>query len=384
MRLIKFFKLQITAAIAYLERRRFSEVILRSFLFHARSFRYKKKCKKTYSYIASYLTAPTLEPLKINLKNIRFSEIIPKPIPGYWQLNPTILKLNGGIFLCWRATNGVFSPEANRLGKMKLSKSTSQIRNQILVGALDENFNLLSQRVVHNSIGVPSFEDPRGFDSEGSPLVVGTVVTEEPSQGLGKWRSSVGFLDLFTGEIRTINNPKGKQIEKNWAPITIENSKLKLLYSTNPHVIAEVDSDSGEALFSTKTLDMRTPNLSGGSQFVKLPSGEFLRVSRRRLPVEGKGMVHFSYLMHYDEHLQLLRFSRPFIFRKVGFEICNGLILGENETIYFSWGEDDRKLYVMSAKLEEVLSWLAIHDDRNFGFRRNLGIRKTTRKLLMR
>lgn len=381
---MKFFKLQLHAVLAYLERRKFSEVLLRIFLVQVRSIRYRRKCNKTYSYIASYLPAPTLESVKINLRNIKISEVIPKSIPGYWQLNPTILRLNGVISLCWRATNGVFSPEANKLGKMKLSKSTSQIRNQILVGALDENFNLLSQRVVHNSIGVPSFEDPRGFDSEGSSLVVGTVVTEEPIQGLGKWRSSVGFLDICTGEIRTINNPKGKQIEKNWAPITIENSQLKLLYSTNPHVIAEVDPDSGEALFTTKTLDTRIPNLSGGSQFVKLPSGEFLRVGRRRLPVEGKGMVHFSYLMHYDEHLQLLRFSKPFIFRKVGFEICNGLMLVGDETIYFSWGEDDRKLYVMSAKLEEILSWLAIHDDRNFGLRRTLGFRKATRKLLMR
>lgn len=376
-------KLKLLESAELLKQRDFLRVLVNNLEIQVRQRRFKKSCKVTYVRIGSVLYEPTLESLRLSLINSKISEIIPESIPGYWQLNPTILNLNEEIYLCWRATNGVFSPVADKLGKMKLEKSTPQIRNQILIGELDKNFRLLNQRKIHESIGAPSFEDPRGFDSKESNFVVGTVITEEPKQGLGKWKSSVGLLNIQTGEIRTISNPEGKQIEKNWVPISFGPTSIELLYSTNPHVEVEVDTLLFEAKFSSKSSEFIVPNISGGSQFVRLSSGEFLRVGRQRFPVEGKGLIHFSYLLLYDENLQLIKISRPFIFQKIGFEICNGLLMARDGSLYFSWGEDDRRLFVMKAELSEVLSWLNKNEDRIVNFTQNRTTYKATRKLLM-
>jgi hypothetical protein len=124
------------------------------------------------------------------------------------------------------------------------------------------------------------------------------------------------------------------------------------------------------------------PNLSGGSQFVRIPSGQFLRVARARFPVEGKGLVHFSYLLLHDENLHPIKISRPFIFRKIGFEICNGLLLTNDGSVFFSWGEDDRKLYVMSAKLSDVLSWLESNESNKLKRKQTRRGQKSARELL--
>lgn len=376
-------KLEVLDIIKLLKRSRFSGILISSLENQVRERRFKKSCKQTYVRIGSLLKDSTLESLKINLIHSRISEVNPESIPGYWQLNPTILKFGEKIYLCWRATNGVFFPVADKLGKMKLEKSTPQIRNQILIGELDNDFKIMNQRKIHESVGVPSFEDPRGFDSEDCRFVVGTVVTEEPRHGSGKWKSSVGLLNILTGEISTIDNPKGKQIEKNWAPITFNESSIKLLYSTNPHVVVEINPLSFEVSYSSMSLDSLIPNVSGGSQFVRLPNGDFLRVGRQRCPVEGKGLVHFSYLLLYDASLQLLRISRPFIFQKVGFEICNGLMLTKDGSLYFTWGEDDRKLYIMKIKLAEVLSWLDSNENQKSKINQKRKNYNATRKLLM-
>lgn len=383
MSLRESLKLNLIEFLEFLKKRDSSGFLVRNLEIQIRQRRFKKSCKVTYARIGSVLHEPTLESLKLNLIQSKVSEVIPKAIPGYWQLNPTILNLNEGIYLCWRATNGVFSPVADKLGKMKLEKSTPKIRNQVLIGELDSSFKLLNQRKIHESMGAPSFEDPRGFDSKDSSFVVGTVITEEPNQGIGKWSSSVGVLNIQTGEIRTIGNPNGKQIEKNWVPITCGESSIKLLYSTSPHIEVEIDFFSSEAKFSSKKMKLNVPNISGGSQFVRLPSGELLRVGRQRFPVEGKGLIHFSYLLLYDENLQLIKISRPFIFQKIGFEICNGLLLARDGSLYFSWGEDDRKLYVMKVELSEVLSWLNKNEDRIVKFTQNRITYRATRKLLM-
>lgn len=383
MRFRESVKLKLLESAELLKQRDFPRVLVKNLEFQVRQHRFKRSCKVTYVRIGSVLHEPTLESLRLSLIKSKIIEIIPEPIPGYWQLNPTILNLNEKIYLCWRATNGVFSPVADKLGKMKLEKSTPQIRNQVLIGELDNSFKLLNQRKIHESIGAPSFEDPRGFDSKVSNFVVGTVITEEPNQGLGKWKSSVGLLNIQTGEIRAIRNPEGKQIEKNWVPISFGPSSIKLLYSTNPHVEVEVDTHLFEAKFSTKSSEFNVPNIRGGSQFIRLPTGGFLRVGRQRFPVEGKGLIHFSYLLLYDANLRILKISRPFIFQRIGFEICNGLILTRDGSLLFSWGEDDRRLYVMKAELSEVVSWINSNQDQNVKFNQNRKTYKATRKLLM-
>jgi len=364
-----FLEQRLTALLNILDRSENAEALVKRLRIGIKKYRFHRRCKDTYAYIASFLQNPGIDSLLVQFYGSRSSEVEPREIPGYWQLNPTVFISNGRIALCWRATNGVFLPEADNLGRMRLEKSSPQIRNQILIGDLDENFKLTNQRKIHDSIGVPSFEDPRGFDSKTSDFVVGTIVTEEPVQGIGKWRSNVGILHIPSGQIRVFPNPAGKQIEKNWVPISIDQSRIKLLYSTSPQVIVEVDPVTFEVNFYSESVASDIPNLSGGSQFVRIPSGHFLRVARRRFPVEGKGLVHFSYLLLYDKNLHPIKISRPFIFRKFGFEICNGLMLTNDGSVFFSWGEDDRKLYVMSATLSEVLSWLESNE--SYKLRRN-------------
>jgi hypothetical protein len=63
-----------------------------------------------------------------------------------------------------------------------------------------------------------------------------------------------------------------------------------------------------------------------------------------------------SYLVFHNSDGQIIRMSKPFLFKKFGFEICNGLTL-EGENLLFSWGEDDIRMYVGRIPIQDLLAW---------------------------
>jgi hypothetical protein len=50
----------------------------------------------------------------------------------------------------------------------------------------------------------------------------------------------------------------------------------------------------------------------------------------------------------------------PFVFRKLSIEICNGLEFDGKDFI-FSWGEDDREMFVGKVEMRKLLNWFEEH-----------------------
>ena len=48
--------------------------------------------------------------------------------------------------------------------------------------------------------------------------------------------------------------------------------------------------------------------------------------------------------------------DKPFVFNKLGVEICNGLMI-KDDLVYFSWGEDDLEMYVGRCSKAELMDW---------------------------
>jgi hypothetical protein len=98
--------------------------------------------------------------------------------------------------------------------------------------------------------------------------------------------------------------------------------------------------------------------LNGGSQCIKLKDGSYLRVARKRFAVLGMGRIHFNYFVHHDAGLTELGRSRPFIFRRLGFEICNGMKLSDTGNIYVTWAQNDREMFVARCSVCSVLDFV--------------------------
>ena len=61
--------------------------------------------------------------------------------------------------------------------------------------------------------------------------------------------------------------------------------------------------------------------------------------------------------MIHNSSLHVKFISKPFIFKKFGFEICNGLIIVEDKLV-FAWGEDDLKMFTGEIPIVEFLEWI--------------------------
>lgn len=275
---------------------------------------------------------------------------------GYFYISPT-LSLNGdSIELHFRETNVSVKPVANRFGQMLRIQNGEYLENALFKANLTPTKSLVNQEVVISSSDPRSMEDVRVCKSNYGDILIGTSIVQQvnPNQKQLSTKVSVKWGDKF----QTLCSPVGKRFEKNWIPIRIQDNNLELLHSNFPFRIIKLDLNSGVQSSITIEGVGSTLPLSGGTPFVLLEDGGYIRVARMRFAFFRRGFIHFNFLVLHDENLKEIQISKPFVFKKLGFEICNGLVLTKDKKFVFSWAEDDTKMYLAECDSDLLLRWL--------------------------
>jgi hypothetical protein len=316
----------------------------------SRSLKYQLK-----SFVS--LIQLTFENLKFDFPSDECTHLLPKTDTGLWQLNPSVAQKDNRIFLVWRETNGAFSSKANLFGQMHLDKRGNETVNKVFFGELLGNGEVLNVKLLADSGQGLSLEDPRIFVSEKDLWIIATKLTSIKGLNGTKWSSTICLLSI-PGLCRfDLVSPFEKNIEKNWVPAEVKQDRISVLYSSYPATSLSVDLTTGFQSLPTISKDRYKRRFNGGSQFVKLNNGDFIRVARRRVPFFLRGYCHISYLILHDSNFQAKRISKPFVFKKIGIEVCNGLALNAEGNFLISWGEEDRRMYVATIGYEELLLW---------------------------
>ena len=313
--------------------------------------KFQYMCFKSVRVIRSELsTYRETNSLRIPALN-RVIDISITPPGSLWNLNPTISS-NSNIY--YRQTTGAFFPIAGLDGNPQIENVSKEFKNATFKASISPNFEVEQITEVLPLSGDPCLEDLRVISEGEKEYLVGTLVTSSSPK---PWKSTVAIYDVQKHRTISLVSPFGYQIEKNWVPIDVSNGLVRILYSSNPLQVIEMDLNTGVQRNLIPVKQSKS-NLSGGSQFVKLNNGEYLRVARKRFAVFNRGRIHLSYLVIHDANLIEIKRSRPFIFQTIGFEICNGLSLNKEGEIVFSWGENDRKMFLATALLEDLLKWI--------------------------
>ena len=275
-----------------------------------------------------------------------------------WFTNPTIALEKDSVRIFARATNRAYSPKADKYGAMQRDEKGTTLHNGVLTGLLNEEGKLLHQDFVIPVTSPPCFEDPRVITYKNSYILVGTVIEKESDLVNREWRIVTGIYLAAQDKHLKIPSPKGRPLEKNWVPISVDGDSLLLQYMNDPLSIVKIDLISGESKLEIIDEEVKVTSLNGGTQWVDTGQGTYLRVARKRFPMQKLGYIHLSYLVLHSKNFKEIKRSRPFIFRKIGFEICNGLLLDEDGVLHFSWGEDDKKMFYGKKSLSTTLDWL--------------------------
>ena len=275
-----------------------------------------------------------------------------------WFTNPTIALEKDSVRIFARATNRAYSPKADKYGAMQRDEKGTTLHNGVLTGLLNEEGKLLHQDFVIPVTSPPCFEDPRVITYKDSYILLGTVIEKESDSVNREWRLVAGLYLAAQSKFLNLPSPIGRSLEKNWVPIRIDGDSLLLQYMNNPLSVVEVNLLNGESKFMILDKEIKETSLNGGTQWIDTGQGTYLRIARKRFAMQNLGYVHLSYLVLHGQDFKEIKRSRPFIFRKIGFEICNGLALDKNAILHFSWGEDDTKMFYGTKSLSTTLSWL--------------------------
>ena len=307
---------------------------------------------KTNSYLKSNWA--TINDGILPIKNI--TELIP-PSLDFFIYNPTVtLGKDNELLYFARVTNRSNIPKVDFWQRGQKRDSVNFSLDGVCSFKVTKNYRLSDFQLVVNPTPIPNFQDPKAISFEDTHLLFGNYITKEASGSDRTFISKVAIYNIKNQVFEILDSPFNKNIEKNWIPFKINNSILSLIYQCKPLTILDYNLDLKKIEY--RILDDKVDlDYHGGSQFVKIDEDTYLRIVRCKFQFPKLGLVQLSYAMIHDSNLRIKFVSKPFIFKKFGFEICNGLILVEDRLV-FAWGEDDLKMFTGDMPIVEFLGWI--------------------------
>lgn len=320
-------------------------------------------------------------PLRLNFLEI--TKLAPSILLNYKHFNPTI-RVNGKTLkLMWRVSDYTMPMDYDKKGNPRIghtSRSKNEDDFEGIISAelpipfqkiLDTPINqkLLQESLISNldeslaKLQLPVckvfVEDPRMHQGEDSIITAiarfgnlrpGNTIRNHTRMIIINSKTNVGTI---------VHSDNDNLIEKNWVVIKHIERDLIMLKRSNPQEIIYVDTMTG----LTKSLPCNVlikkkncANLNGGSGFVLIDDLYYLRVARIQFPLAKLGLTRINVIVKHDLNFLEISRSKPFVFQSLGVEICNGFAYNENY-FFFSWGQDDRSMYVGSCRKSDLLNW---------------------------
>jgi hypothetical protein len=264
------------------------------------------------------------------------------------------------ILLSLRASN---IEKCNRTGKFFLSPPHREMKNEIILGELNEDFSLkwqihvdLQGKANKQPLAPHGFEDMRIVVSPNDRLE-GMCCVPSPDYLL-KPRAELGFGKYFSTKMGRIQfspefeidrvtifeSPFKRRMEKNWSPFYLD-GKFCVIYQWNPLIILELLPHGTRQFLKWFDSSDQLKDLRGSSQGVQTKSG-FLFVVHRKCIIDGK--MRFSHqFIELGHDLQPLRISEQFgLVLDTMIEYCAGLARFKDRYL-LSFGLNDSTPFIM-------------------------------------
>ena len=312
-------------------------------------------------------------PLQLTFENVQ--EITSTMHNDLFNYNPTMVLKNHKIQLFWRISNCSYNPKTNWLGDRKDFDPKIKIEGvgtgELVFASETKNISLKNEAI---SIPLSSdhleifknpdsefrvtVEDPRAICTDESLLVLNTWKSRKT-----KGYSIHGPMALYNcanKDLVLLNLPEDNSVQKNFTIINSDQNVIRLLKSSNPHTILEFDKNNGNL---TKKLEHNLNSksfLHGGSPFILVDNEYYFRVARQRFHLKGLSEIHLSYLVMHDLNFNEIARTKPFVLQKYAFEVCNGLVMLDDDFI-FSWGENDKKMYIGVVRKGDLIRFFQEH-----------------------
>lgn len=283
-------------------------------------------------------------------------ELKPPSKLNYFFYNPTVIYDKNSLLFFARISNRSFLPSADIWGSNRQRNKVEKTVDGVCSFLVDNKNVIKNFKICIPPKSVPCFQDPKAFKLNNEIVLFGNFLMKEPQGVDRKSIIRVSMFNTTNGNIKVFKKFNNRDIEKNWIPFGLNGNILTLIYESKPHSILQYNLITDETklrIFS----DIVERNYHGGSQIVEIKKDTFVRVVRHKFRFPYLGLIPISFVIVYDKNLKIKFMSRPFIFRKLGLEICNGLTIS-GDRLVFAWGEDDHRMFTGSIRITDFMHWL--------------------------
>ncbi len=309
-------------------------------------------------------------PLSLNI--LKTSELVLDLHPLKYSHAPSIQVKDQVIKVFYRISNYSVSTgiEAKKYLPIKLSEFESLAScvittdlNLPIIKPIDQKliridtvfmFNNDSKKleVIQESV---MFLDPRAHQSDDSIITCSAYFGDFLSKSSNSY-IGMAIIDLNMKTALLISSVYNKEFEKNWIVAKTNDKELKMLRSTHPLIFLDINRASGLGTLDTSVKSSSSIDLNGGSAFCLVEGNFYMRVARSHFKIRGIGSARLNYLVMHNQNLEEINRSKPFVFREVGIEICNGLEFKDG-VFYFAWSENEKKIFVGKCDKDDLLTW---------------------------
>ena len=155
-----------------------------------------------------------------------------------------------------------------------------------------------------------------------------------------------------------LNGPDLYRCEKNWLPFT-KDGHFFTVYSYDPFIIYKPDLKTGDcetALHYEPTLDFtRFRGSAGPIEF----DGGYLLLVHEVVHHLDYSRVYLHRFLYLDQHYNITRLSKPFIFKHQGVEFCASMTADHlGSQLVMSLGIEDREAYLCFVDFDTIHSML--------------------------
>jgi len=224
------------------------------------------------------------------------------------------------------------------------------------------NKNMFSQLVLENGILMPTgydvmkddsielpkynmysrgIEDIRLYEHNGRVRFIATTVGYHSTGGNRMVIGNYDYNTISYSDVKLIESPTNAHCEKNWIPIPSSDGAERFIYKWNPltivtatDFIADGDINSRKKINITQTFPIteKLPffqHMKGSSIFIEY-NGELIGVTHFSEDAMPRRYFHMLVVLDRTTYAPL-RYSKPFIFDKVGIEFCIGFDVSGNK-----------------------------------------------------
>lgn len=148
-------------------------------------------------------------------------------------------------------------------------------------------------------------------------------------------------------------------IEKNWSPI--EEKPFSFIRWTNPVQLIETNEQG--AVINVITKNKKEPygvDFRGGSETIKINNG-YLSIVHTSNSNLLKNMQYNNQYRHYfviyDNNFNIIKISKPFIFKTPDVEFCCGMCKIDND-IYITYSIKDSCSFLLKTTIDDVMDYI--------------------------